>query len=148
MSIFLSKDQEIAVMAAIKEAETNTSGEIRVHIEPKCKEENPIDRTKEVFTHLNMHETELKNGTLIYISTKDKKIAIWGDEGINAKVGQDFWEAELALMAKYFKANDYESGLREAILHIGNKLKEFFPYQKDDINELSDDISYGDESDA
>ncbi len=148
MSKFLSKEQERTVIAAIKEAETNTSGEIRVHIETKCKPGDPITRAKEVFAELKMHETELQNGTIIYVATKDHKIAIWGDEGINSKVGQDFWTAELELMTKYFQADDYETGLQEAILHIGKKLKEFFPYQKDDVNELSDDISYGGKTDA
>ncbi len=92
-----------------------------------------------------MHETELRNGTIIYVASDDHKIAIWGDEGIHSKVGQDFWDDELELLTKYFMADDYETGLREAVLKIGEKLREHFPYQgEDDINELPDDISYGD----
>ena len=144
MAKFLTKEQEQHIVIAVRKAEQATSGEIRVHIESKCKHENPIERAKEVFAKLKMHETELRNGTIIYVSTKDHKMAVWGDEGIHAKVGQSFWDDVLAVMTKYFKADDYESGLVDAVLMVGKKLKEFFPYQDGDINELSDDISYGD----
>lgn len=148
MARFLTKEEEKTIVAAIKDAENNTSGEVRVHIEDRCKAEDPIERAKEVFADLNMHETELRNGVIIYIATKDHKMAIWGDEGIHEKVGQDFWNSEIELMKKYFQADDYESGLRDAILLVGQKLKEFFPYQSDDVNELDDEISYGENGDA
>ena len=115
-----------------------------MHIEGRCKKDNPVDRAVEVFAELNMHETELRNGVIIYIATKDHKLAIWGDKGIHEKVGQDFWEEEIGLMKKYFQADDYESGIRDAVLLVGEKLKEHFPYQTDDVNELDDEISYGD----
>lgn len=149
MKDFLNEDQEKTIIRAIREAETSSSGEIRVHLEAKCKGKDPVERAKEVFAELKMHETELRNGTIIYVATDDQKIAIWGDEGIHSKVGQGFWDDELDLLTKYFMADDYETGLREAVLKVGEKLREFFPYQgKDDINELSDDISYGDDKDA
>jgi uncharacterized membrane protein len=147
MARILSKEQEKTVMNAIKEAETNTSGEIRVHIENRCKIGDPIKRAIEMFGELHMHETELRNGVIVYVAIKDHKLAVWGDEGIHKKVGQNFWNDVLATVQKYFNAKDYETGLSEAILMIGNKLKEYFPYQSNDVNELSDDISYGD-SDA
>ena len=149
MKDFLNEDQEKTIIRAIREAETSSSGEIRVHLEAKCKPEDPIERAKEVFAELKMHKTELRNGTIIYVATEDHKIAIWGDEGIHSKVGQDFWNDELDLLTKYFMADDYETGLKEAVLRVGEKLREFFPYQgEDDVNELSDDISYGDDKDA
>ncbi|MEQ9264952.1 MAG: TPM domain-containing protein [Balneolaceae bacterium] len=148
MARFLSKEEEQTIISAIKDAETATSGEVRVHIENKCKADDPVDRAKEVFAELKMHETELKNGVIIYIATRDHKLAIWGDQGIHEKVGQDFWEEEIKLMQKYFQADDYESGIKDAVLMVGQKLKEFFPYQKDDVNELPDDISYGENNDA
>jgi uncharacterized membrane protein len=147
MARILSKEQEKTVMNAIKEAETNTSGEIRVHIEDRCKIGDPIKRAIEMFGELHMHETELRNGVIVYVAIKDHKLAVWGDEGIHKKVGQNFWNDVLATLQKYFSAKDYETGLSEAILMIGDKLKEYFPYQYNDVNELSDDISYGD-SDA
>lgn len=143
MARILSKEQEKTVMNAIKEAETNTSGEIRVHIEDRCKIGDPIKRAIEMFGELHMHETELRNGVIVYVAIKDHKLAVWGDEGIHKKVGQNFWNDVLATMQKYFSAKDYETGLSEAILMIGDKLKEYFPYQSNDVNELSDDISYG-----
>tara|TARA_R110000868_G_scaffold314590_1_gene575513 strand:- start:173 stop:622 length:450 start_codon:yes stop_codon:yes gene_type:complete len=149
MKDFLNEDQEKTIIRAIREAETSSSGEIRVHLEAKCKAKDPIERAKKVFAELKMHETELRNGTIIYVATEDHKIAIWGDEGIHSKVGQDFWNDELDLLTKYFMADDYETGLKEAVLRIGEKLGKFFPYQNDDdVNELSDDISYGDDKDA
>ena len=145
MAKFLSKEQEESIVQSIKEAEKETSGEIRVHIEKKCKAESPIERAQEVFAELKMHETELRNGVIVYVAWMDKKVAIWGDEGIHTKVGQEFWEAELKLMLDYFKREDYETGISEVILQIGQKLKENFPHQKDDVNELSNEISYNEE---
>lgn len=142
MAKFLTKEQEESIVSAISEAEKETSGEIRIHIEKKCKAETALERAKEVFAELKMHETELRNGVIVYVAWKDKKVAIWGDEGIHQKVGQQFWENELELILKFFKEGDFETGLSEVVLQIGQKLKEFFPYQKGDINELSNEISY------
>lgn len=147
MARILSKEQEKHVMAAIAQAEKNTSGEIRVHIEDRCKSGDSIKRAIEVFSELHMHETELRNGVIVYVAIKDHKIAVWGDEGIHTLVGQDFWNDVLKTLTRYFQAGDFETGLSESILMIGDKLKEYFPFQTDDVNELSDDISYGD-SDA
>lgn len=148
MPTFLTKNQERTIIQAIKEAETNTSGEVRVHIEDRCKGGDAIKRAIEVFGELGMHQTELRNGVIVYVATRDHKIAVWGDEGIHTKVGQDFWDDVLNTMKKYFQADDYETGLRDAVLMIGQKLKEFFPYQQDDVNELPDDISYGERENA
>lgn len=143
MAKFLSQEQEEHIVDAIRQAEEATSGEIRVHIEKKCKAETPVDRAKEVFAELKMHETEFRNGVIVYVAWKDHKLAIWGDEGIHGKVGQKFWEEEVELLVKYFKENDYETGLSEVVLQIGQKLKENFPFdQKGEVNELSDEISY------
>jgi len=127
---------------AIKNAELNTSGEIRVHIESKCKG-NVLDRASDVFAMLKMHKTELRNGVLFYLALNDHKFAILGDAGINAIVPDDFWESIKELMAEQFAKNNLTSGLVKGIEMAGNKLKEHFPYQKDDVNELSDEISFG-----
>lgn len=147
MATFLTKQQEKTIIEAIQQAEESTSGEVRVHIENRCKSKDPVDRAKEVFAKLGMHKTALKNGVIIYVAVKDHKLAIWGDEGIHTTVGQSFWEDEIELMKKYFIADDFETGLRDAILMVGEKLREFFPYHSDDINELKDDLSYGDDHD-
>lgn len=148
MAKFLSKEQEESIVESISQAEIETSGEIRVHIEKTCPKEEPIERAKEVFAELNMHETELRNGVIVYVAYKDRKVAIWGDEGIHQKVGQEFWDDEFQLMLKYFKSEDYETGLSEVVLRIGHKLKEHFPHQKDDVNELSNEISYNKEKES
>lgn len=147
MARFLSKSEEHTIIKAIEQAELSTSGEIRVHIEPRCKAPAPEERAKEVFARLGMHNTALKNGVLIYISVKDKNTAIWGDEGIDGAVGQSFWDSELELLLKYFKKGDFAGGLSAVIERIGIKLKKHFPYQQDDINELPDEISYGGDDD-
>lgn len=142
MAKFLDRDQEEVLVSAIKEAENQTSGEIRVHIEKNCSEDDPVIRAQEVFASLDMQETELKNGILIYVAWMDHKVAIWGGKGIHEKVGQDFWDDELQLLIAHFKKEEYTEGLQTVILQIGDKLKEYYPYQSDDRNELPDDISY------
>ncbi|NOX87435.1 MAG: TPM domain-containing protein, partial [Calditrichaeota bacterium] len=96
-----------------------------------------------VFQKLKMHKTALRNGTLIYLALNNKKFAIFGDKGINEKVPENFWEDVKDVMAEHFKQNKFTEGLVAGIGMIGNKLKEFFPYQSDDVNELPDDISIG-----
>jgi uncharacterized membrane protein len=145
MAKFLTQEQEEHVVEAIRLAEEATSGEIRVHVEKKCKAETPIERAKQVFAELKMHETDLRNGVIVYIAWKDQKVAIWGDEGIHEKLGQSFWESEVELLISYFQKEDYETGISEVVLQIGQKLKEFFPYQDGDVNELSNTISYNKE---
>lgn len=143
MAKFLSQEQEEHIVDAIRQAEEATSGEIRVHVEKKCKADSAIERAKEVFAELKMHETEFRNGVIVYVAWKDHKLAIWGDEGIHGKVGQKFWEDEVNLLIKYFKQDDYETGLAEVVLQIGQKLKENFLFeQKGEVNELSNQISY------
>ena len=140
----LSKEDEKSIIAAIESAEKATSGEIRLHIEKKLKID-PIERAQQVFAKLKMFETEQRNGVILYIASEDHKVVIWGDEGIHNKVGQDFWDEELTKIIDQFKAGSYAAGIVECIGDIGEKLKEFFPYQSDDTNELSDEISYGEE---
>ncbi len=134
--------QKKFIVNAIKQAETNTSGEIRVHVENKCKI-NVLDRAADVFAMLKMHKTAQRNGVLFYLATGDKQFAILGDAGINAKVPDNFWESIKEEMQLHFKKGDFTKGLVTGIEMAGEKLKQFFPYQTDDVNELPDDISYG-----
>jgi uncharacterized membrane protein len=139
---FLSIEDESEVVRAIKSAEHRTSGEIRVHIESVCRG-NVLDRASWLFKSLKMHETALRNGVLIYLSTSDRKFAIIGDAGINAAVPQGFWDDVKVLMIGNFSKGEMVQGFVAGIAQVGEKLKEFFPYQEDDINELPDEISYG-----
>ena len=139
---FLTKDEQLEVIHAIENAENNTSGEIRIHIESKCKED-VLDRAANIFAKLKMHKTELRNGVLIYLATTDKKFAIIGDAGINAKVPEGFWDEIKESMSAKFKEAKFTEGLIIGVSMAGTKLKEFFPIQHDDINELSNEISFG-----
>jgi uncharacterized membrane protein len=141
-NIFLSKEDEQQVVQAIQSAESLTSGEIRIHIESVCRGD-VLDRAAWLFKSLGMHKTELKNGVLIYLSTKDRKFAIIGDSGINAVVPEGFWDDARDLMISYFSKGDLVRGFVLGIEKVGEKLKTFFPHQDNDINELSNEISFG-----
>ncbi|NQV52182.1 MAG: DUF5130 family protein [Flavobacteriales bacterium] len=137
-----TKDEEARILAAIADAENNTSGEVRIHIERKCKKE-PYAEAIEVFEKLGMTKTEQRNGVLILVALDDHKFAIIGDAGINEKVPKGFWDETKELMIAHFKEGRIVDGIIEGISDAGQQLKQYFPYQKDDINELKDDISYG-----
>ncbi|MCW1147345.1 TPM domain-containing protein [Flavobacterium lacisediminis] len=137
---FLSKAEEQEIVLAIVEAEKNTSGEIRVHIEEHT-EKSPLDRAQEVFFELKMDETQDRNGVLFYICVSDKKFAIIGDKGINEAVESDFWDCTKDTVIANFKEGNFKKGLVEGILRAGERLKKYFPYQSDDTNELSNEIS-------
>lgn len=136
------KTDKARIVAAIREAEKNTSGEIRVHIESYCPE-SVMDRAAHYFKTLKMHQTALRNGVLFYLAYKDRKFAILGDAGINARVPVGFWDDIKEEMLAMFRIGDFAGGLEKGILMAGQQLKTHFPYQKDDVNELSDEISFG-----
>ncbi len=138
---FISDEDEIRILKAIAEAEKNTSGEIRVHLHRRGKAD-VYNNAVETFEKIGMTKTALRNGVLIYIDIDKKQFAVIGDKGIHEKVGKDFWEKITGILQDYFKRGDYTGGLVEAIAEIGAQLKKYFPYQKDDINELPDEISY------
>jgi len=142
LSNFFSKEEKEKIIQSIKDAELATSGEIRLHMESRCKGE-ALDRAVEMFAKLKMHETQLRNGTLIYLAVKDHKFAIFGDEGINEIVSDNFWEDAKDEMRDLFSKGEFQKGISRGIFLVGEKLKEFFPYQDDDVNELPDDISMG-----
>jgi len=139
---FFTQEELNKIVESIEKAELETSGEIRFHMESKCKGD-AISRAIQVFKNLKMHNNELHNGTLIYLATVDKKFAIVGDKGINEKVPKNFWQDVKDEMAENFKNNEFVTGISNAVLNVGEKLKEYFPYQSDDINELSDEVSIG-----
>ncbi|HLW06801.1 MAG TPA: TPM domain-containing protein [Marinilabiliaceae bacterium] len=138
----IDKKQRQRLVEAIQKAEKNTSGEIRVHIENSCSEEL-MDRAAFLFEKLQMHKTELRNGVLFYVAMKDRVFAILGDAGINSKVPEGFWDTIKERMTLLFQNNDPVGAIETGILMAGEQLKAHFPYQTDDVNELSDDISFG-----
>lgn len=137
-----SEEARQQLVNAIEAAEFNTSGEIRVHIENKCKIE-VLDRAAYIFKYLEMHKTVLRNGVLFYLSVSDKKFAVIGDAGINAKVPADFWNNVKDLVISNFKQEKFTKGLSKGIQLAGLQLKEHFPYQSNDKNELNNEISFG-----
>ena len=139
---FLTAEEEQEIVAAIGKAEKNTSGEIRVHIEKETSIA-AIDRAVEVFQQLNMENTQERNGVIIYVAVKSHKFAIYGDKGINEKVNDDFWNCTKDTMANHFKDGNFKQGLIDGILHAGEQLKKYFPYQDNDTDELTNEISKG-----
>lgn len=138
---FFTESQKTAIQQAIAEAELNTSGEIRVHLDSKCAGDPKAEAVR-VFEKLKMHETALRNAVLFYMAVDDHKFAILGDKGIDAVVPADFWDSERDLMLRHFKSGEFAEGLVAGILLAGEKLKAHFPYEDNDTNELSNDISF------
>lgn len=142
-SNFFSENEREAVEAAIAEAEQNTSGEIRVHLVRSFKKhEEPMAAGKKIFEKLGMTQTAERNGVLFLLELKHHHFVILGDKGIDEKVEDDFWESIKEEVLSEFRKDDFAQGLVNGILHCGEKLKEFFPYQADDSNELPDSISH------
>jgi uncharacterized membrane protein len=139
---FFSEIQQQEIIKSIENAELNTSGEIRLHVENTCKI-NPVQRAIEVFEKLGMDKTQLKNGVLFYLAIKDKKISIIGDKGINDVVQTNFWDEVKNEIISHFQQKEFSKGICKGIELAGEKLKIHFPYQSDDTNELSNDISFG-----
>lgn len=138
---FFTQDQQEDIRQAIMNAELDTSGEIRVHIENTCTGE-VLDRALVVFNKLEMNKTESRNGVLIYLAVKNRKFAIIGDTSIHNVVTESYWDSIRNKMLNHFRENRFSEGLIEAITETGTQLKKHFPYQTTDVNELSDEISF------
>ena len=138
-----NEDEQQRIRQAIERAEKNTSGEIRICVENTCSEE-PINRAASYFNKLEMDKTKHRNGVLIYLATKDRKFAIIGDSGINQVVPADFWDSTKEVMLDYFKKGDIIQGIIAGIDLAGRQLKQYFPHQAGDTNELSNDIAFMD----
>lgn len=137
---FLTAKQEKEIVLAIREAERNTSGEIRVHIESSTQISH-YKRAIEVFRMLKMYNTLQRNAVLIYIAVNDHKFVIYGDKAINKIVPNNFWDATKNIIQDYFKKGEFKQGIVEGILKVGKELKTHFPWTVDDIDELSNEIS-------
>ena len=137
---FLTDQQEQDVINAIRQAENNTSGEIRIHLE-KSLDQDALKRAQEVFHQLEMDKTVLKNGVLFYVAVDDHQFAIIGDEGIDNKVPDNFWESVRDEVISEFVKGNYTRGLVKGNLHAGEKLQEYFPFNDKGENEISDEIS-------
>ena len=139
---FLTAEEEQEIVTAIRKAEKNTSGEIRVHLE-KSSKIDVFERAMEVFHFLKMDNTKEQNGVLIYVAVEDRTFVIYGDKGINDIVGKDFWNTTKDAIQAQFKMGNFKQGLVDGILKAGDALEKHFPWQHNDINELPNDISKG-----
>ncbi len=141
---FFSSAEKNQIVAAIREAEHQTNGEVRVFVESRCRYVDPLHRGAEVFWLLKMEHTEARNAVLIYVAVKDRQLAIFGDKGIHEKVGDTFWNQEVNNIISQFQQNSFSDAIVKMIRGVGAALKYHFPYNRDtDTNELPDDIVFG-----
>jgi uncharacterized membrane protein len=138
---FFTKEQQAQISASIKEAEKETSGEIRAHIETVCTED-PLDRAAWIFNKLGMHKTADRNGVLFYLAVRNHKFAVIGDRGINAVVPEGFWNSVVELLQNHFREGQFTEGLSQGIVMAGQLLKAHFKYHNNDVNELTDELSF------
>jgi uncharacterized membrane protein len=144
----LSEEERRRVVEAIGAAEDRSRGEIRVHVERRCPGGDPVARAGAVFARLGMAGTELRSGVLVYVAADDRVFAIVGDRGIDEKVGAEFWREVAAAMERRFAEGEFAAGLVEAIGRAGDALAAHFPRDpagRPDVDELPDDVSFGDE---
>ena len=137
---FLTPAEEQSVVKAIRTAEKETSGEIRVHLE-NYEGTDTMARARQVFHLLKMDNTKQENGVILYVAVNLKKFVVYGDAGINNVVPKDFWNHTRDVIQQEFKQGNFAAGLEKGVLQIGNELKAHFPWDDFDTNELTDDIS-------
>ena len=137
---FLTPAEEQSVVKAIRTAEKDTSGEIRVHLE-NYEGSDTMTRAREVFHLLKMDNTKQENGVILYVAVNLKKFVVYGDVGINKVVPKDFWNQTRDVIQQEFKQGNFAAGLEKGVLQIGKELKAHFPWDDFDTNELTDDIS-------
>jgi uncharacterized membrane protein len=141
---FFSAADKEQIVEAIRMAEKETSGEIRIYVESKNAYVDAIDRAAEVFFKLKMHETDHRNAVLLYIAMKDQQLALYADEGIYQKAGKEYWDNAVKNMLSQFTKENISNGIEQCIAQIGQTLKEKFPYiPTEDKNELPDEIVFG-----
>ncbi len=140
---FFTPAQQQQMVNAIQEAEKNTSGEIRFFVESKCKFVNPVDRAQEIFFSLKMEQTKDRNAVLLYMAMDDRQLALFADEGIYQRLGNEYWKEQVKKIIASFTKEDYTGGVCKVISNIGQALKAEFPHQSDDKNELPDEIIFG-----
>jgi uncharacterized membrane protein len=141
---FFNIEEKQLITDAIRHAEKMTSGEVRVFVESKCSYIDAIDRAAELFFNLQMQKTDDRNAVLLYVAMEDRQLAVFGDEGIHKKVGNEYWNAEVGKMITNFNRDNYAKGISEVVKDIGEALTKHFPYNNDtDKNELPDEIVFG-----
>ena len=142
-SQFFTAEQQHQMVLAVQQAEKNTSGEVRIFVESKCEYMNAVDRAKEIFFHLKMEKTKDRNAVLLYMAMDDRQLALFADEGIYQRLGQEYWDEKVKKITSAFTKDDHTDGVCMVVTEIGEALKTEFPYQSNDKNELPDEIVFG-----
>lgn len=141
---FFSEEEEQKIISSIIEAEQQTSGEVRLYVESRNRFVDPLDRAAEIFLQLKMQETVNRNAVLVYVATDHHELAVFADEGIYNKAGQQFWNSAVQTMINEFRKDHFAEALSEIIYKTGQLLKTHFPYDAAiDKNELPDNIVFG-----
>lgn len=141
---FFSKEHNEMIVQSIRDAEKQTSGEVRVFVESKCRFMDPLERAVEIFAEFKMQNTAQRNAVLVYVAIKDRQLAVYGDIGIHQKTGDDYWKAAVNNMLSHFNKENYADGIANCVTMIGKALQEHFPYDNElDKNELPDEIIFG-----
>ena len=142
--VFFSPGDQAQIVDAIRHAEKETSGEIRIYVESKNPFMDPVDRAKEIFFQLKMQNTKERNAVLFYIAMDHRELALFADEGIYQRVGAAYWNNAVNNMVAYFTKENISNGIGTCVQQIGETLKKEFPYNATtDKNELPDDIVFG-----
>ncbi len=137
---FLTPDERMRVVNAIRGFETRTSGEIRVHIEERT-DDSSTRAAARTFERLGMTRTRDRNGVLFFVSVRDRRFAVVGDVGIHAVVPEGFWASVATRVESRFGEGRFADGLVDGIAAAGEALASSFPPHPGDINELPDTIS-------
>ena len=140
---FIPSEGQRRIAAAITAAERHTTGEICVHVTPRCRG-NVMKRAARTFDRLHLYSTKRRNAVLIFIAYQDRKLAILGDAGINNVIPEGFWDNEVEELARFLKAGRPVDGLCEIIAHMGERLSQYFPGERDGENELSNEVTFDD----
>lgn len=141
---YFSQEEKKQVVEAIQAAELTTSGEVRVFIESRCRFVDPLDRAAEIFWNLKMDHTQDRNAVLVYVAVRDHQFAVFADQGIHEKVGNEFWNKEVQAMKKHFSQNHYADAVTQVVKDVGIALQFHFPFSREtDKNELPDEIIFG-----
>ncbi len=143
---FIPNEGQRRIADAITAAERHTTGEICVHVTPRCRG-NVMKRAVKTFNRLHLYTTKRRNAVLIFIAYEDRKLAILGDTAIHEAVSEGFWDGEVEELTNYLKAGRPVDGLCAIIARMGERLSEYFPGERDDENELSNEVTFDDGDD-
>ena len=140
---FIPPEGQRRIADAITDAERHTTGEICVHVTPRCRG-RVMKRAVKTFNRLHLYTTKRRNAVLIFVAYDDRKFAILGDTGINEAVPEGFWDGEVEELGRYLTAGRPVDGLCAIIARMGERLAEYFPGERDDENELSNEVTFDD----